>query len=78
MDGTDDADPSDVMLNDPQRPMYNIPIVISLDGASDTSALQAALAFADMVADTERLGLYDAESAQVKAALKAARSHAEG
>jgi excisionase family DNA binding protein len=34
---------------------------------------QAELAFADMVADTERLGLYDADPAEVKAALKAAR-----
>ena len=34
---------------------------------------QAELAFADMIADTERLGLYDADPAQVKAALKAAR-----
>lgn len=39
---------------------------------------QAELAFADMVADTERLGLYDADPAQVRAALKAARNHAEG
>jgi excisionase family DNA binding protein len=38
---------------------------------------QAELAFADMVADTERLGLYDADPAQVKAALKAARKHGE-
>jgi len=34
---------------------------------------QAELAFADMVADTERLGLYDADPAEEKAALKAAR-----
>jgi excisionase family DNA binding protein len=34
---------------------------------------QAELAFADMVAETERLGLYDADPAEVKAALKAAR-----
>jgi excisionase family DNA binding protein len=34
---------------------------------------QAELAFADMVADAERLGLYDADPAEVKAALKAAR-----
>jgi excisionase family DNA binding protein len=33
----------------------------------------AELAFADMIADTERLGLYDADPAEVKAALKAAR-----
>lgn len=38
---------------------------------------QAELAFADMVADTERLGLYDADPAEVKAALKAARRKAE-
>jgi excisionase family DNA binding protein len=38
---------------------------------------QAELAFADMVADTERLGLYDADPAQVKAALKAARKNPE-
>jgi excisionase family DNA binding protein len=38
---------------------------------------QAELAFEDMVADTERLGLYDADSAQVKAALKAARKNPE-
>jgi excisionase family DNA binding protein len=37
---------------------------------------QAELAFADMVADTERLGLYDADPAEVKAALKAARRKA--
>jgi excisionase family DNA binding protein len=34
---------------------------------------QAELAFADMIADTERLGLYDTDPAEVKAALKAAR-----
>jgi excisionase family DNA binding protein len=34
---------------------------------------QAELALADMVADTERLGLYDIDPAEVKAALKAAR-----
>src|SRR3984885_14767074 len=34
---------------------------------------QAELALADMVADTERLGLYDTDPAEVKAALKAAR-----
>jgi excisionase family DNA binding protein len=38
---------------------------------------QAELAFEDMVADTERLGLYDADPAQVKAALKAARKNPE-
>jgi len=38
---------------------------------------QAELAFADMVADTERLGLYDADPAEVKAALKAARRKTE-
>jgi excisionase family DNA binding protein len=38
---------------------------------------QAELAFADMVADTERLGLYDVDPAQVKAALKAARKNPE-
>jgi hypothetical protein len=37
----------------------------------------AAAPFADMVADTERLGLYDADPAQVKAALKAARRKTE-
>src|SRR6266699_5320958 len=36
---------------------------------------QAELAFADMVADTERLGLYDADPEEVKAALKAARKN---
>jgi excisionase family DNA binding protein len=34
---------------------------------------QAELALADMVADTERLSLYDADPAEVKAALNAAR-----
>jgi excisionase family DNA binding protein len=38
---------------------------------------QAELAFADMIADTERLGLYDADPAEVKAALKAARRKTE-
>jgi len=38
---------------------------------------QAELAFADMVADTERLGLYDSDPAQVKEALKAARKNYE-
>jgi excisionase family DNA binding protein len=38
---------------------------------------QAELAFADMIADTERLGLYDADPADVKAALKAARRRTE-
>jgi excisionase family DNA binding protein len=33
----------------------------------------AELALADMIADTERLGLYDADPKDVKAALKAAR-----
>lgn len=39
---------------------------------------QAELAFADMIADTERLGLYDADPAQVKTALKAARKDPQG
>ena len=39
---------------------------------------QAELAFADMIADTERLGLYDADPAEVKAALKAARKKSAG
>jgi hypothetical protein len=34
---------------------------------------QAELALADMVTDTERLGLYDTDPAEVTAALKAAR-----
>lgn len=34
---------------------------------------QAEAAFADMVADTERMGLYDADPAEIKEALKAAR-----
>ena len=34
---------------------------------------QAELALADMIADTERLGLYDADPAEVRAALRAAR-----
>jgi excisionase family DNA binding protein len=34
---------------------------------------QAEIAFADMIADTERLGLYDADPAEVAAALRAAR-----
>ena len=38
---------------------------------------QAELAFADMVADTERLGLYDADPEEVKAALTAARKNTE-
>jgi excisionase family DNA binding protein len=38
---------------------------------------QADLALADMVADTERLGLYDIEPDEVKTALKAARRKAE-
>jgi excisionase family DNA binding protein len=38
---------------------------------------QAELALADMVADTERLGLYDIDPDEVKAALKAARRKAE-
>jgi len=36
------------------------------------------LALADMIADTERLGLYDADPEDVKAALKAARKKSEG
>lgn len=39
---------------------------------------QAEQAFAEMVADTERLGLYDADPAEIKAALKAARKNLEG
>ncbi|WP_322762627.1 helix-turn-helix domain-containing protein [Frankia sp. Cr2] len=38
----------------------------------------AELAFADMVADTERLGLYDISPDETRAALKAARKKAEG
>jgi excisionase family DNA binding protein len=38
---------------------------------------QAEIAFADMIADTERLGLYDADPAEVKAALKVARRKAQ-
>jgi hypothetical protein len=38
---------------------------------------QADLALADMVADTERLGLYDVDPDEVKTALKAARRKAE-
>jgi excisionase family DNA binding protein len=38
----------------------------------------AELALADMIADTERLGLYDADPEDVKAALKAARRKTEG
>jgi|HubBroStandDraft_1064217.scaffolds.fasta_scaffold147926_2 excisionase family DNA binding protein len=38
---------------------------------------QAEQAFAEMIADTERLGLYDADPAEVKAALKAARKNRE-
>ena len=38
---------------------------------------QAELALADMVADTERLGLYDIDPDEATAALKAARRKAE-
>jgi hypothetical protein len=38
---------------------------------------QAELAFADMVAETERLGLYDADPAEVKAVLRTARKSPE-
>ena len=38
----------------------------------------AELALADMIADTERLGLYDTDLGDVKAALKAARKKPEG
>jgi excisionase family DNA binding protein len=38
----------------------------------------AELALADMIADTERLGLYDADPEEVKAALRAARKKHEG
>jgi excisionase family DNA binding protein len=38
---------------------------------------QAELAFADMVADTERLGLYDSDPAEVRKALKSARGTTE-
>lgn len=37
----------------------------------------AELALADMIADTQRLGLYDTDPDDVKAALKAARKHTE-
>ncbi|MBL7492397.1 excisionase family DNA-binding protein [Frankia sp. AgB1.9] len=40
--------------------------------------LAADLAFVDMVADTERLGLYDIGLDETRAALKAARKKAEG
>jgi excisionase family DNA binding protein len=39
---------------------------------------KAEIAFAEMIADTERMGLYDADPAEVKAALKAARKKTEG
>jgi excisionase family DNA binding protein len=39
---------------------------------------QAELAFTDMIADTERLGLYDADPAEVKAALRSARKETGG
>ena len=39
---------------------------------------QAELAFAEMIADAERLGLYDADPEEVQAALKAARKQPEG
>ncbi|HEX3963698.1 MAG TPA: helix-turn-helix domain-containing protein [Trebonia sp.] len=39
---------------------------------------QAEIAFAEMIADTERMSLYDADPAEVKAALKAARKKTEG
>jgi len=39
---------------------------------------RAEVAFAEMVTETERLGLYDADPAEVKAALKAARRKPEG
>lgn len=38
---------------------------------------QAEFAFANMVAETERLGLYDADPTEVKAALRAARKNPE-
>lgn len=38
----------------------------------------AELAFADMVADTERLGLHDVDPDEARAALKAARKKAQG
>jgi excisionase family DNA binding protein len=39
---------------------------------------QAEFALADMVADTERLGLYDADPAEVRAALNASRPASDG
>src|ERR1700729_519920 len=39
---------------------------------------QAELAFAEMTADAERMGLYNADPEEVKAALKAARKKPEG
>jgi excisionase family DNA binding protein len=38
---------------------------------------RAELAFADMVAETERLGLYDADPTEIRAALRAARRNPE-
>lgn len=38
----------------------------------------AEFALADMIADTERLGLYDTDPDDVKAALRAARKRPEG
>ncbi|WP_261557419.1 hypothetical protein [Frankia tisae] len=40
--------------------------------------IAAELAFTDMIADTERLGLYDADSDEIRAALKVARRTAAG
>jgi excisionase family DNA binding protein len=39
---------------------------------------QAEIAFADMIADAERLGLYDADPTEVAAALRASRKKSEG
>jgi len=39
---------------------------------------QAEVAFAEMIADTERMGLYDVDQAEVQAALKAARRKTSG
>ena len=47
-------------------------------GSGPRQRTAAEVALADMIADTERLGLYDADPEDVRAALRAARNKPEG
>lgn len=63
----------DVSSHQAQRPVRG-----ALPYATAAAVEGLTLAFADLVADAERLGLYEADPVEVKAALKAAGRKTEG